>query len=61
MFMVAQIPCDRRPGQLHLVKWHLTFEGPQYGLSFSSPFRHLEFWGSSYIFGKSVDPWSFFW
>lgn len=46
MFMVAQLPCVRWLGQLNLVKWHLTFEGSQYGLSFSSPFWHLEFCGT---------------
>lgn len=50
IFMVAQIPCVRWPGQLNLVKWHLTFEGPQYGLRFLSPFWHSEFCGPLVIF-----------
>jgi hypothetical protein len=30
---------------------------PPYKTCFESPFWSLEFWGGSYIFGKSVEPY----
>ena len=39
-------------------RWRPLFSGSQYGLCFKSPFWHLEFWGGSYIFPKSVHPYS---
>jgi len=44
----AQILDTRLPWQLNYTWWHLTFVGP---------FWHLEFWGGSKIFQKSVHHW----
>ena len=41
----------RTPRKLNFIWWCLIFVGTQYGTCFMSPFRHLEFWGGSYIFG----------
>jgi len=55
-FRSAQFPSTRLPRRLNLVRWCLTWVGPQYGTCFMSSFRHQVFWGGLYIFGVFVDP-----
>jgi hypothetical protein len=50
----AQTLQTRRLWGLNFVQQCLTFVDPQYGTCFMSPLWHLEFWGSSKIFGKLV-------